>query len=177
MKHFLFLILIPVVFACEKLGIGPESDRMVSGKIYTESQILGLTVTSGINGRYEIIAGDKLVFEFEHSELGDAMIADDEFYEWFVFQIPSGTKKLELTDAEILDLLPVYRYSCFCTNDNGLSDLKGTLKIEQKKNNKYSVEADLSFFIIIPQYNQQGQEISKFVTREQKLQFKQTFEK
>jgi hypothetical protein len=178
MKNIALLLLLISTSACEKLGLGPkDASEIIENKIHPDSKIVGLTVTSGINGRYEIIAGDKQVFEFFHSDEGEELIADDEFYEWFVFQIPAETQKLDLKDEEILALNPVYRYSCYCTNDNGLSDLKGTLTLNKKKGEKYTVEADLSFFIIIPQYNEQGQEISKFVTREQKLQFKQTFER
>ncbi len=153
MKKLLLLILLS---SCEMAGQGddidPERFGETSFTYYDNSRIkASAEFPSGLMAQYDIESGSKRVFEYIFVKEDNPMIADDEFSEAMVFEIPSTTKNATFKDNEIKDLNLTYRYVCYCLPVNGLKDIKGTLDVSEKSGGKFQVKADMELFFESPE--------------------------
>ncbi len=146
MKYTFALILL-VFISCSKQDIYETSvhPEKVEARLHENAIIKGNSSNSGIAGYYQIQSGNKIVFEYQYTAEDNEMIADDEYSEFFVFQIDPSQTNIELKDDQVLALNPIYRYSCYCYQDGGLISIEGSLKIKKKTAGKYEVTADLLF--------------------------------
>ncbi len=157
MKKLLFLL---ALASCEMAGPDSPKETGQSGETsfsYYENSKINASeeFPSGLGANYDILSGSKRVFEYIFVKKDDPGIADDEFTETLVFELPKTAEKASFRDGEIMDLNPVYSYLCYCVPAKGLKEIKGTLEVVKKSGGKFQVKADLEVFFLAPEGFQQ----------------------
>lgn len=89
-----------------------------------------------------VVSGDKTVFQMIRSTEGDPMIADDEFTEILVFEIPSSQERFS-EDASELSLQVNFKRVCFCANVMFNPIVEGCLQGEKQEDGTWFVQAYL----------------------------------
>lgn len=154
---YLLIVLFPLLFACEKkeipFEITPERFGKTSFRVYENARIKRNAEFEGVGlaGAYEILEGNKLVFEYIFVKDDDPQIADDEFSETMVFETDPGITEVTFKDGDILKQNAVYTYSCYCVPVNGLDTTEGTIHVKKKSAGSYQVEADVKFLFNAPE--------------------------
>jgi hypothetical protein len=149
MKHLIFFAFILLV-SCQKENIvyeiSPEHFGESANTIYANAKIkLVKNAGFGLSGQYEILTGDKLVFEYIYVKEDNPAIADDEFTEILLFEIPENTANMTFKNNEILKQNAFYRYYCYCIPPGEIKENHGTLKVNRLTENTYQVIADVEF--------------------------------
>lgn len=89
--------------------------------------------------------GNNLVFEYRMEEGDDPDIADDEYVETILFEIPLDATSFQYTDEEILDTKMYFSQFCYCDPIGSIQISKGVLKGEKQNDNSWSIELDVTF--------------------------------
>lgn len=99
----------------------------------------------GLSNQYEILQGDKLVFEYIFVREDNPNIADDEFTETMVFETNTNISERTFKDEEILNQKAIYRYLCYCGPVGKVKETKGSLSVSRLSNESFQVVADIEF--------------------------------
>jgi hypothetical protein len=123
------LIFCTILFclSCKKGSLNGCSKDVYAYEILVSSKIDTLTNQGGFF--YKINPGSNLVFRYAHTGPDCKNIADEEYTEYLVFQVPSGVSSFEYTNNQLKDAFCYFNRICFCPlNTNMISSgiIKGT---------------------------------------------------
>lgn len=92
---------------------------------------------------YNIIKGNKLVFDYNFKAKDRESVADDEYRERIVFEIDNKLKSFLLTGDSLIQAKAFYSRSCFCLDRGNYKINGGSIKGKLIKPNNWKVEMDL----------------------------------
>ncbi|WP_304233461.1 hypothetical protein [Jiulongibacter sediminis] len=151
MKLIIFLFALTIT-ACKTAEIAPyevnpERFGKSANTVYENARLNQKkdAPTFGLSGQYEIMKGDKLVFEYIFVKEDNPNIADDEFTETLVFETDTNITNKTFKDGEIMKQKAIYRYLCYCIPVGELKETKGTISITRLSAESYQVVADVDF--------------------------------
>ena len=129
---FIFIIVI-LILSCKKGGLGDCTKDQFKYEFTTSGQIDTIVNTSGVY--YQVISGNNIVFSYTHIGPDCKNIADEEYTEYFAFQVSSTATSFNYQNSQFSDGLPFFKRVCFCplmTNEVNSGNIKGT-KISSSK--------------------------------------------
>jgi hypothetical protein len=92
---------------------------------------------------YDVIKGNKMVFDYNFKAKDRESVADDEYRERIVFQIDSKTKSFVLTGDSLIAAKAYYTRSCFCLDRGNYKINGGSIKGKLINANTWKVDLDL----------------------------------
>jgi len=91
---------------------------------------------------YQINPGNNLVFRYTHTGPDCKNIADEEYSEILVFQVPSGLTSFEYKNDQLKNAFCFFNRVCFCPL-NTISVNTGSIKGTKTSSTKWNVEIDV----------------------------------
>lgn len=89
-------------------------------------------------------SGSKTVFQMITSTEGDERIADDEFTNYLIFEIPSDQESFKVSAKEFKNLKVAYKTVCFCAEVKFIEPSAGCMQGQKQPNGSWFVQADLT---------------------------------
>jgi hypothetical protein len=87
--------------------------------------------------------GEKWVFKFSYKGEDNDMMADDEFFESFEFEIaPPKGNSFEINESDFAKCKVIYTRSCFCADAGPRILLEGNIKGKKVGKNKWLITFD-----------------------------------
>ena len=111
--------------------------------VFFEDSRIDTSENGMINGDH-IVAGDKLVFLYEYVKNDKPFIADDEFTQRILFEIPAGLDSFLISGESLQNSNAVYGNLCFCLNRGYFRIDKGCIKGEKINNRSWKVAMNIS---------------------------------
>jgi len=119
-----------------------------------KSSSIKLNQADNIYFDYDVIKGNKLVFDYNFKAKDRESVADDEYRERIVFELENKTKSFVLTGDSLLEAKAYYTRSCFCLYRGNYKINGGSIKGKLVKANMWKVDLDL---IITPSPERGGE--------------------
>ncbi len=108
-----------------------------------EVSSIKLNQTDNIYFDYDVIKGNKLVFDYNFKAKDRESMADDEYRERIVFQLKNKTKSFVLTGDSLISAKAYYTRSCFCLDRGNYKINGGSIKGKLVKAKTWKVDMDL----------------------------------
>lgn len=145
-KYVIILIISSVLFwgcgASSQLSSARYSYKILEKKRISETRTTNLDGSLSLN--YEIMEGEKLVFEYSHVPAQDMQIEGDEVKETVVFEMEGDKDAFFLRDREIESSICYYRRSCQCAGAGVYKINTGKLKGFKKSDKEWEIEMDIT---------------------------------
>ena len=90
-----------------------------------------------------IFSGDSVVFKRFYKKEDKEEIADDEYAEDFIFQIPSGISEFNYSGEQLIDLKLTFKQYCFCMPSEGITIESGTIS-GMRVGDQWNIAADVN---------------------------------
>jgi len=120
------------------------SPQVIRAVFQPESKIKITTYDEGFE--HTVTPGKLWVFNYYYKAKDNINIIDDEFSEYFRFEIiPTSKKKFTLSNNELLRANFIYNRGCFCPETGNYKISKGKLTATRVNKNKYKI--DVIFFV------------------------------
>lgn len=136
-----------VVLAIVCLGCNNDDDNGVIETInyvyVLDSQIV-INEVEGVNYA-SANDGENLVFEYEYINFGRNEMADDEYSETIIFEIPREVSSFEYIDDEIKDTKMHFTQFCYCVPEGSFEISQGFLKGSKNDDNLWQISFDVTF--------------------------------
>lgn len=88
--------------------------------------------------------GKNIVFQMITSTEGDERIADDEFTNILVFEIPSDQSSFKVTEQELTSMNVHYKTVCFCANVEFIAASAGCMQGEKQSDGSWFIQGSLT---------------------------------
>lgn len=158
MKKLMQLVF--VLIPCFVLGqTKPKTNPEMKRFVYQTKSSIEKRPYDSLYFDINYVSGSNWVFKYSYKSQETEMIADDEYFESYEFEIPPPKGNSFVIESKDFDKCKVvFTRSCFCP-DAGLRQLKeGTIKGKRIKGNTWLVTFDV---MIIPRPGREGLPISK----------------
>jgi hypothetical protein len=110
---------------------------------FFENSSLQVDEGDRING-VDIVPGDKLVFQYEFVKNDSPQIADDEYTEYILFEIPAGLDSFIISGEDLKKSNAVFGAFCFCANVGYFWIDNGCIKGERVNNSTWNIAINIS---------------------------------
>jgi len=134
----LFVILLSL--SCEKENTSGCTDDFYAYEILPASKIDTIRNQGGLF--YQINPGNNLVFRYTHAGPDCINMADEEYTEYLVFQVPSGATSFEFRDEQLKVAFSYFRRVCFCGMSSPVIS-SGVIKGTKISATKWNVEINV----------------------------------
>lgn len=118
----------------------------------------------------EIKEGDHMVFEYHYIYSDEAQIADDEYSERILLEIPADQESFIYTDEELHELNTTFDYYCFCPLVGLVKADSGIISGKKIDENKWKIEINARFS---EQDNNTEYSFEKWITVSEVFTFRQ----
>jgi len=162
MKHLIYWLLLPFLalftIQCDKPPIDFEGENCIDGmpdfapintnnneydfSFFEDSQ-LSVQESDRIDG-VEIVSGDRLVFQYEYVKDDKPNIADDEYTERILFEIPTELDSFILSGEDLKSSDAVFGAFCFCLDRGYFWINEGCIKGEKVNENTWNIAINVS---------------------------------
>ncbi len=123
MKRIIFFFALLGIIACDSDdGTDDGNDDTSTYQFYEDAQ-----VNLSANGFTEIRDGVNLVFEYQFTAEDNPNIADDEFSERILFEIPENLNSFSFVDEELTTIQAYYDKYCFCLIEGSIPLTNGEI--------------------------------------------------
>jgi hypothetical protein len=116
------------------------TDDKYAYEFFTASKIDTLTNSGGIF--YTINSGSNIVFQYTHAGPDCKNIADEEYTEFLVFQIPAALTSFQYQNNELAGVLTLFQRLCFCP-PNASAVTSGFIKGTKISSSKWDIEINI----------------------------------
>jgi hypothetical protein len=127
-------------FSCKKENNSGCTDDTYAYEILPASKIDTITNQGGFF--YQFNPGNDLVFRYTHNGPDCINIADEEYSEILVLQVPSGLNSFVYMNDQLKNASCYFKRVCFCP-PNTVSVSSGTIKGTKTSDTKWKVEIDV----------------------------------
>ncbi|WP_258102586.1 hypothetical protein [Marinoscillum sp. MHG1-6] len=91
-----------------------------------------------------VFEGNNLVFSRHYEKEDNVMVADDEYSEDFLIEVPGGNEHFFYSDEQLGNIGIIYKSYCFCPFRDTLVVLSGTIQ-GQKNASLWEVKIDITY--------------------------------
>lgn len=133
-----------ILFSCEKNTVNNctedkyEYALIKSAKIDTAT---GITPSQNFF-YYQVNSGNNLVFQYRHDGPDCNYIADEEFTEYLVFQVPASSSGFHFQNTQLENAMCYYRRICFC-DTRTQPVISGSIKGNKISENRWHIEINI----------------------------------
>ncbi len=135
------------------IGCSPDDDN-IDKKNETEEIILSFVPNSQIEiekvnelALAKVVKGEKLVFKYSFSDEGNLNIADDEYYESILFQVPKGVNEFVFKNKDLVEALVYFDSRCFCPSKDSLVISKGEITGKKVNEKEWEINIDVELLV------------------------------
>lgn len=140
MRFSIVFCILLFLLSCKKATLSNCDKDTYAYEILSASKIDTITNQGGLF--YQISPGNNLVFRYTHTGPDCKNIADDEYTEFLVFQVPPGATAFEYRNDQLKNVLCYFNRLCFCPL-NTVSVSSGTIKGTKTSATKWNVEVNI----------------------------------
>jgi hypothetical protein len=132
------------ILSCNKNGLNDCTKDRYNYAFLKLSKIDTSSSNSPFQGylQYQINAGNDLVFKYTHEGPDCKNIADEEFTEFLVFQVPAGTNSFNYQNAQLESANCYFNLICFC-DINARPVKSGSIKGNKISESRWNVEINI----------------------------------
>ena len=147
-----------IIFACEKNESTVKSDiysyeYSAFSKIKTTFNTLtneytlqdSVYIDTTIYVYSEVLTGDNYVFKYKHTYPDDVQIADDEYSETILIEIPTNLDAFTYEGDELNNLNTAFEYDCYCPMLGLIKADSGTISGVRIDDSNWEIELNLRF--------------------------------
>lgn len=134
------LCLILFCLSCKKNNLSTCTDDSYAYEILAASKIDTITTQGGFY--YQVNSGNDLVFRYTHNGPDCKNIADEEYTENLVFQVPSAATSFEYRNDQLKNASCYFNRVCFCPM-NTIAINSGFIKGTKISATKWNVEINI----------------------------------
>lgn len=156
---FLLFSFLPILFLqCDKIPIDFEGENCIDGMPdfqpettnnqeydfrFFKNASLKIDEDDRING-VDIVPGDQLVFQYEYVKNDSPFIADDEYTERILFEIPADLDSFIISGEDLKKSNAVFGAFCFCANTGYFWIDNGCIKGERVNGSTWNIAVNIS---------------------------------
>jgi hypothetical protein len=126
--------------SCKKGTLNNCTDDTYAYEFFTASKIDTLTNPGGIF--YDIKSGSNIVFQYTHVGPDCKNVADEEYTEFLVFQIPAALNSFQFENNKLADVLTLFKKLCFCPT-NASAVTSGSIKGTRISSSKWDIQINI----------------------------------
>jgi hypothetical protein len=140
MRVSIALCLIFLFLSCKKNNLSDCTDDTYAYEILTASKIDTIATQGGFY--YQVNSGNDLVFRYTHTGPDCKNIADEEYTEHLVFQVPGGATSFEYRNDQLKNASCYFNRLCYCPL-NTIAVSSGIIKGTKISATKWDVEINI----------------------------------
>jgi len=137
---FVVLSIFLLSISCKKGSTNNCTDDKYTYEFQEAARIDTLTIQGGLF--YQINPGNNIVFNYTHTGPNCKNLADEEYVENLVFQIPAGTTNFIFQNNQITNAFCFFKKTCFC-NNFALPVISGNIKGTKISTVKWKIEINI----------------------------------
>lgn len=141
MKHLSLLCLLLVLISCES-----EDDTVnENGDVLTYHYFENARINLDSNNFTSIENGVNRVFEYEFVADDNPNLADDEFAERILFEVPLNMDNFSFSNQELNTIHAYYDKYCFCLIEGSIPLSTGTIRGTRINSSTFEIEINVEF--------------------------------